>query len=288
MLWRVRATLPDRPGTLACLAQECGKAGANILGLQVFPGVDRVTDELVLNAPDDWTDTDLQELVERSGGESVVAATCTEAALADQPTRYVRAAQAILTEPASFPEVVAHLFDADGESGDDVMELAVGAVQVQVRRAAPFTGTEHARGAAMAELVSDVLARELPQLGSGSGRLGQGLVPDYVVRDETVSARVGDQVVGAATARAGTIDEPGTRWVDLQVDPTWRRRGVGTKLLVEIARLAHADGAAEIAFAARADNQAVLPMVLAAGMRGRIRMAGEALTVRIGLRDMGR
>ena len=290
MLWRVRAALPDRPGALASLAQECGKASVNIVGLQLFPGGDRVTDELVLSAPGDWTEADLRELVERSGGVSVVAATCTEAALVDQPTRYVRAARAILAEPASFPDVVAHLFDADAAvaDGDDLMALTVGAVQVQIRRTAPFTGTEHARGAAMAELVSDVLSREMPQIGAGTGRLGQGLVPEYTVQGTTVSAVIAEQVVGAATSRPGSVDEPEVRWVDLEVDPAWRRLGIGSRLLAEAARVAHADGAAEIVLTARADNQAVLPMVLAAGMRGRIRMAGDTLTVRIGLRGMGR
>jgi ribosomal protein S18 acetylase RimI-like enzyme len=279
--------LPDRPGALAALAQECGKASVNILGLQVFPGVDRVTDELVLSAPDDWTEADLRELVERAGGESVVASTCTEAALVDQPTRFVRAARAVLAEPASFPDVVAHLFDADVDAGDDVMELTVGEVVVQVRRTAPFTATEHARGAAMADLVSDVLGRELPHLGSSSGRIGEGRELGYVVRGRTVTAVVDDQVVGAVSVRPA-LDDPDARTADLQVDPSWRRRGIGTRLLSEAARLAQHDGAAEIVLTARADNQAVLPMVLAAGMRGRIRMAGDTLTVRIGLRSMGR
>jgi ribosomal protein S18 acetylase RimI-like enzyme len=281
----VRATLPDRPGALAALAQECGKAGVNIVGLQVFPGIDRVTDELVISAPDDWTDDDLRELVVRSGGRSVVAATCTEAALVDQPTRYVLAARAILARPASFPEVVAHLFDADVDAGDDVMEMTVGDVQVQVRRTAPFTAVEHARGTAMAELVSDVLGRELPPVGSAAGRLGQGLAPEYAIRGSTVSALIADQVVGAATVRPAGVDEPDARAVDLQVDPAWRRRGVGSRLLAEVARVAAADGADQIVLTARADNQAVLPMVLAAGMRGRIRMSGDALTVRITVRS---
>jgi ribosomal protein S18 acetylase RimI-like enzyme len=283
MLWRVRATLPDRPGALACLAQECGKAGVNIVGLQVFPGVDRVTDELVLGAPDEWTEPDLRELVERAGGESVVAATCTDAALVDQPTRYVRAARAILAAPALFPDVVAHLFDAEVGAGDDVMELTVGEVQVQVRRTAPFTATEHARGAAMAELVSDVISREIPRVNAPSGRMGEGQVPAYAVQGTTVSAVVDDQVVGTATVRPPAVADPDARWVDLQVDPAWRRRGIGSRLLTEGARLARSHGAGELVLTARADNQAVLPMVLAAGMRGRIRMAGDTLTVRIGL-----
>ena len=82
MLWRVRATLPDRPGALALLAAECGRSEVNILGFQVFPGVDLVTDELVLDSPEGWTVDDVAALVARSGGTAVSAARCTEAALA--------------------------------------------------------------------------------------------------------------------------------------------------------------------------------------------------------------
>ena len=53
-----------------------------------------------------------------------------------------------------------------------------------------------------------------------------------------------------------------------------------------MARLALAKGADEIVLTTRSDNPAVLPMVLAAGLRGRIRMAGDQLTVRIPLRDL--
>ena len=61
---------------------------------------------------------------------------------------------------------MAKLFDAEADPADvrwaqvqDVMDMTVGDVQVQVRRTAPFTATEHARAAAMADLVSDVLER---------------------------------------------------------------------------------------------------------------------------------
>ena len=74
MLWRVRTTLPDRPGALAVLAQNCGAAGGNILGLQIFPGVEAVTDELVLRTPDDWGVPESAELIEASGVRSVSAA----------------------------------------------------------------------------------------------------------------------------------------------------------------------------------------------------------------------
>lgn len=74
----------------------------------------------------------------------------------------------MLAEPASFPEVVARLFDAEADTvagtgadarHQDLLEVSVGGVQVQLRRTAPFTATEHARAASMADLVSDVLQR---------------------------------------------------------------------------------------------------------------------------------
>ena len=93
---------------------------------------------------------------------------CTEAALTDQPTRYVQAAAGVLAR-RRFPDVLARLFDAEAEPRGagpvDVLDVTVASVLVQVRRTAPFTATEHARAAALAGLVDDVLAR-----GRGAGR----------------------------------------------------------------------------------------------------------------------
>lgn len=298
MLWRLRTTLPDRPGSLAVLARRCGEAGVNILGLQIFPGVEAVTDEIVLRTPGDWTTADLAALVEGAGGTSVSAAPCTEAALVDQPTRYVQAARTVLAQPATFPEVVARLFEAEADPAphvltpvQDVMEMTVGDVQVQVRRTAPFTATEHARGAVVADLVSDVLARsradrEAAHAGppAPGRRLGAGAQPAYEHVEGAVRAVVDGTVVGAAVLRAEV--EPGVREVHLRVDAAWQRRGIGTRLLVEVARLAGGGGAGELILTTSADNQAVLPMVLAAGLRGRIRMAADVLTVRVPVRDL--
>lgn len=296
MLWRVRTTLPDRPGSLAVLAQNCGAAGVNILGLQIFPGVDSVTDELVLRTPAGWGLPNIAELVETSGGEAVTGAPCTEQALVDQPARYVQAARTILAQPASFPEVVARLFDAEADPVEgalapvqDIMEMTVGDVQVQVRRTAPFTATEHARGAAIADLVNDVLDRARHAADalapSPSRRVGAGAAPEYVVEEGAVSAVVSGTTVGVAQLRA-EAEATGVREVSLRVDPAWQRRGIGSRLLMDVARLAAGAGAGEILLSTRADNQAVLPMVLAAGLRGRIRMAADILTVRIPVREL--
>jgi GNAT superfamily N-acetyltransferase len=102
-----------------------------------------------------------------------------------------------------------------------------------------------------------------------------------------VRAPVPEPCGGAAGERPGTpAGEPVVRPVSLRVDPAWQRRGIGTRLLTDAARLACTLGAAEIVLTTRADNQAVLPMVLAAGLRGRIRMSADVLTVRIAVRDL--
>lgn len=294
MLWRVRTTLPDRPGALAVLADHCGRAGVNILGLQIFPGVESVTDELVLRTPDDWGIREIAALVEGAGGHTVSSAPCTEAALTDQPTRYVQAARTVLAQPASFPEVVAGLFDAEADPVEghlgpvqDVMDMTVGDVQVQVRRTAPFTATEHARASAMADLVTDVLgrSREAAVTSLPGRRLGGGTTPGYVTEVDSVTAVVDGTPVGRAVVRP-PAEGGGSHPVTLHVDPAWQRRGIGTRLLVEVARLANAGGASEIVLTTRADNQAVLPMVLSAGLRGRIRMAADVLTVRVPVKEL--
>ena len=295
-LWRVRCTLPDRPGALAALARECGASRVNILGLQIFPGVDTVTDELVLHVPEDWGLVDIAGLVESAGGTSVSGTPCTEHALVDQPVRYVLAARTILAQPASFPEVVAGLFDAEADPVEgalgpvqDVIEMTVGDVAVQVRRTAHFTPTEHARATAMADLVNDVLARSraesAPQPPPPGRRAGTRATPTYAASDGRVAALVEGTMVGVARL-AGHGVEDGVLTITVDVDPAWRRRGIGTRLLVETARLAAGQGVDEIILSTEADNQAVLPIVLAAGLRGRIRMASDQLTVRIPVRDL--
>ncbi|TIC84349.1 GNAT family N-acetyltransferase [Nocardioides sp. GY 10127] len=296
LLWRVRASLPDRPGALAALAQRCAEAGVDIRRVQVFPGNDEVTDELVLATDDTWSETGVADLVTSSGWHHLTTQSVTEAALTDQPTRFVQAARSILARPNSFPEVVAQLFDAETEPRDDdgppldSMEMTVGDVQVQVRRPVPFTDIERARGLAMADLVSDVLQRskESAAIAASSShrRLGSGATPSFLPDGDSVSAVVDGAVVGLATVQDPLAEEDDVRPVALRVDAGWQRRGIGTRLLVDAGRIARGLGANEIVLTTRSDNQAVLPMVLAAGLRGRIRMAGDVLTVRVPVRDL--
>lgn len=291
MLWRVRITLPDTPGALAALTGQCGAAGVNILGLQVFPGIEAVTDELVLDAPPAWGTLEVADLIERSGATYVGGHRCTEAALVDQATRYVEAARTLVAAPARFPEVVASLFDAEPEGEErvgDVMRMAVGNVTVQVHRKAPFTATEHARGASLAALLSDVLAgrRGAEAVAPPGRRLGGGQSPELVLGSHSVTAVVDAAPVGQAVLAEHST--PGQRRLVLEVDPAWRRRGIGTRLFLEAARLANRLGDDEVVLVTEADNRAVLPLVMACGLRARIRMSGDVLTVRVPLLELAR
>jgi GNAT superfamily N-acetyltransferase len=283
MLWRVRATLPDRPGVLAGLATACGWANGNIVAVHVFREEGTVTDELVIDLPAGAGPATIAEIVADADGTLVSAAQCSPAAAEDQPTRYVRAAQRIIERPMAFPEIAAELFDAgisvEGIAAD-VLEMVVGGVAtVQIRRAIPFTSVERARAMALADLVGQVLdARTVP-----TPRATLAATPDYVAEGDTVSALAGGHVAGRATL---TVTEAGPWPVDIWVDAGWQRRGIGTRLLSDIARAARSQGAGEIVLVAPAHSSAVLPMVIAAGMRGRIRVTDANLTVRISLADI--
>jgi GNAT superfamily N-acetyltransferase len=163
----------------------------------------------------------------------------------------------------------------------DGMDLEIGNVLEQLRRAAPFTAAEHARGTALAELVTDVLAAA-PRVPEPDARRDD---PVFEVSGSVVRAVVGGVAIGSAT----WVVEPDGAWqVDLGVAPAWRRRGIGSRLLLETARAARAAGADEVVVRTTADNPGVLPLVLGSGLRGRIRMGAADLTVRIPVRQRSR
>jgi GNAT superfamily N-acetyltransferase len=165
VLFRVRTTMSDRPGSLAALARACGERGVNILGLQIFPGVEGVTDELVLRAPDSWGLGDVARLIEEAGGAHVTVGTCTEHALVDGPIQYLHGLRRLAHDTSALAEVLARLLDAttalpehdELSAVQDTLTVAVGPHRVTLRRTAPFTATEHARAVAFAEVAAELV-----------------------------------------------------------------------------------------------------------------------------------
>ncbi|WP_245734647.1 GNAT family N-acetyltransferase [Nocardioides exalbidus] len=102
--------------------------------------------------------------------------------------------------------------------------------------------------------------------------------PVFTTSETAVTATVAGRTIGAAT---WTPDEEGAWLLELEVDPAWRRRSIGSKLLLEATRAARTSNVSEVVVRTAADNSAVLPLVLGSGLRGRIRMGTDDLTVRI-------
>lgn len=169
-MWRVRTTLPDRPGLLARIATACGGAGVNIVAMQVFRTTEGAVDELVVDASDDWTDAALADLLRSAGGTDVSVVRADEDSLADAPTRYLQAVHEVIEEGRDVEDVLAELLQTTSESADgtttpatdpayaghDVLDLSRrdGTV-LRLSRPVPFTRVERARAQAFLSLVSD-------------------------------------------------------------------------------------------------------------------------------------
>lgn len=161
MLWRVRTTLADRPGALAALAARCGESRVNVLSLQIFPHLGRVTDELLLSVPGHWDAEDVAALVTASGGDLVAVGRCSERDLVDLPTKSLRLALQVLDTPDALGDALAELLAADASADEDadVLQVELAGSTAEVRRLAPFTDAERARAAALTELARWALAR---------------------------------------------------------------------------------------------------------------------------------
>jgi len=252
MYYRVRTRLPDTPGALAMLAKRCGHAEVNILALQIYPDLGFVTDDLVIAVPQSWTADQVVELVESAGGSEVTVVPCTAHELQDQPTRWLAA--------------VRSLIDSPGRLGAEITAL--------VGPRSRLSPTESARVAALVEIAERLGHPPTPD------RVG-GAVVEYVESDTGVSARVGTGIVGA-----GHLSWIGTRGEvegTIEVAPAWRRMGVGHQLLRRLCQVAARSGGREMVLVAPPSEQGLVPLLAAAGLRGRIRLTEQGLQVRLSL-----
>jgi ribosomal protein S18 acetylase RimI-like enzyme len=247
MFFRVRASLTERPGALALLATRCGDAGLNILGLQIFPDLGRVTDELVISAPEDWTAGAVAELVSGAGGDEVSVEPCTTHDLIDQPTRWLTAAHDVVEDPSTLPTVIEKLLGAHPEK---------------------WSATEHSRAAALRSLAES-------QGGAVTAPTRTASV-EYDENASGVVARIGGHVVGGAT-----FAQTAGRELTVEVAPAWRRLGIGSTLLTRAASQAAAAGEHEIVLLSPADDEGFVSMLCSAGLRARIKVTDGLLQARI-------
>ncbi len=112
-LWRIRATVDDRPGFLSVLTASLALKAVNILAVQVHTTEAGAIDEFLVDAPHVMTEADLRAAVERGRGRDAWIAPAEAQGLADQPTRALALAARLVRDPDALGDALRTLLDAD-------------------------------------------------------------------------------------------------------------------------------------------------------------------------------
>ncbi|MFJ4771978.1 GNAT family N-acetyltransferase [Streptomyces uncialis] len=226
VLWRMRATVQDAPGSLAALCAALAHHEVDILSLQTHPLTRSTVDEFLLRAPRGTTDAEVTAAVAGAGGTDIRIERADPHDLVDAPTRVLSLATRTALDAGELPSALRALLGrctvrtrsapSDGATGpsdgdtplpvEGALEGTVirlhapgGGTLVVERPYPPFTPTEFARARALVELD----ARLGPRVPRGRDVLS-------LPHGEAVTVRRADlSDVDAATAMHGRCS-PGT------------------------------------------------------------------------------
>ncbi len=173
-LWRVRATVDDRPGFLAVLTASLALKSINILAVQVHTTEAGAVDDFLLDAPDGLSEEEIYAAIERGRGRNTWVIRTDAYDLVDPPTHMATLAARVTADPAVLSQALSDLLGGclvqyDPESsitgqGTNVMRLADptrGGMIVLTRLAPSFTPAEFARAQGLVEVARAALARRL-------------------------------------------------------------------------------------------------------------------------------
>ncbi|ELP69290.1 ACT domain protein, partial [Streptomyces turgidiscabies Car8] len=175
VLWRMRTTVRDQPGSLASLCIALAERRIDILSLQTHPLAVGTVDEFLLRAPGDLAAAEISGSVSRAGGQGTWIERADAHDLVDAPTRVLGLATRTALDAAELPLALRQLLGRctirslpggavaarDGvpvegalDETDTVMRLRApeGGVITVERPYLPFTPTEFARARALVEL----------------------------------------------------------------------------------------------------------------------------------------
>jgi GNAT superfamily N-acetyltransferase len=121
-LWRIRATVDDRPGYLSVLTASLALRGVNILSVQVHTTEAGAVDDFLVDAPDAVGVKDLVSAVERGRGRDCWVARSEARVLVDQPTRALGLATRLVRDPDALGESLRALLGASAVTWRPVPE----------------------------------------------------------------------------------------------------------------------------------------------------------------------
>jgi GNAT superfamily N-acetyltransferase len=176
-LWRIRATVDDRPGYLSVLTASLALRSVNILAVQVHTTEAGAVDDFLVDAPDTMGEAELLAAVTRGRGRDSFVARAEAQGLADPPTRVLALAGRLVHDPDTLGEGLVALMDAaevrwrpeapaDGPGFDAqrmvLADPAGGSYEV-LREMPAFTPAEYARAQALVEVAAALLRRSAEQ-----------------------------------------------------------------------------------------------------------------------------
>lgn len=199
-LWRIRATVDDRPGYLSVLTASLALRSVNILAVQVHTTEGGAVDDFLVDAPDKMTEQELHAAIIRGRGRDAFVTRAEAQGLADQPTRALALAGRLVHDPDSLGEALVTLLDAaevawrpqgtvvlHGFDEERMTLIDPAGGTYEVRRPAPaFTPAEYARAQALVEVSGALVRRTDEQVAL--------LLPDGA--ELSIRAATGDDVEG--------------------------------------------------------------------------------------------
>ncbi|HET9519369.1 MAG TPA: GNAT family N-acetyltransferase [Actinoplanes sp.] len=173
-LWRVRATVDDRPGYLSVLTASLALRSVKILAVQVHTTEAGAVDDFLVDTPDTMTEEDLLAAVTRGRGRDAFVARAEAQGLVDQPTRALALAARLVQDPEGLGDALSVLLDAAdvtwratpsvpqpgfAAAGMSLVDPLGGTYEV-VRAQPAFTPAEYARAQALVEVAGAALRQQ--------------------------------------------------------------------------------------------------------------------------------
>jgi GNAT superfamily N-acetyltransferase len=306
-LWRVRATVDDRPGFLAVLTASLALRSINILTVQVHTTEAGAVDDFLLDAPDNLEEADLLAAIERGRGRDAWVVRTDARGLVDPPTQIASLAARLVTDPSELGEILGTFFGcvvrhenspAVAGHGQTTMRVAdPGGGMIVLSRLLPsFTPAEFARAQALAEVARAALGRapimlrpaektDLTALAamhercgsrtlalrylSGTRRAGETRLRRMLNPGRGIALVAEAVHSGQVVALGNLVSEGELCEAAVLVEDAWQRKGIGTAMLRRLVAAAAGVGLCAVVVHGHTSNEAMRRTVL--------RMRPEAL-----------